>query len=302
MLPKQTLLLVIGFIFLIACKSKTEKGISTPKAISINDTAKTKNIDTSLIYLKARQAVPLIENLCQLWRLDDADKPHWNELLWDTAEDKRKFPELALFKDFTCTKNARCGIKFGKWELDKTNRILWVTYSDGLIESYIVQTIAKQKMTLTSKMGFEQATLFFSSDGMEHKRPIEDPFYPDNNRWRIKPKASENYDQILSRVRQYVHFYALFFKDCYQREQTDISFIGLPHCIIWYNGGIGLPLRMAVEKNWVDCFYSEREALIGYDILSTFINRRVLVWPENPNSWIKETYEILDQMYSKLGS
>ena len=142
--------------------------------------------------------------------------------------------------------------------------------------------------------------LYFSSDGIVHKRPEEDPFHPSNNRWRIKPSSSETDKQILDRVKQCIHFYALFFQDNHQRQETDISFIGLPNCFVWYNGGIGLPMEVELDNKWIDCFYSKKEALKGYQMLKTLIEKHVLVWPEHPTSWIKETAEMLDQMHDKM--
>ncbi|MBS1666585.1 MAG: hypothetical protein JST58_04335 [Bacteroidetes bacterium] len=264
------------------------------------DTA-TQVLDTALIDLKSASSLALENVLGQFWKMEDADQKHWNQLLWDSISDKKKFPELALYRDFSLTENARDHIRFGKWAVNKKNRKLLLKFTDGTTEIYTIQKIAYQNLVVSKKdADGNEMTLYFSSDGLVHKRPEEDPFYPSNNRWRIKPSRSETDQQILDRLKQCAHFYALFFSDNHQRQETDISFIGLPNCFVWYNGGIGLPLEGGLDNKWIDCFYSKKEALKAYQMLKTLIEKHVLVWPEHPTSWIKETADMLDQVHDKI--
>lgn len=294
-------LLLLSFICLPAlfgCNHKKIRRINHAAHIAA-DTVK-KDLDTALISLKSLSAVPLHDALCQLWKMDDAGQKHWNDLFWDSLTDKRKYPELALYSDSSVTENARCKVKFGKWDIDKKRRQLILNFTDGTHKSYYIQKIFLQKMVVIQQIDGDDVTISFSSDGLARKRISEDPFYPANNQWRIRPPAPETNEQILNRMKQFVHFYSLFFQDNNQRQEKDISFIGLPNCFRWYNGGIGLIDKLDLDKKWVDCFYSEKEAYRGYEMLKRLIERHELKWPENPTSWIKETHEILDQIHDKL--
>jgi len=295
---KLLLIYCVCLTALPACSHKKIKHVIHSKTVS-TDTVK-EELDTSLISLKSFAALPLNEAFCQLWKMDDADQKHWNKLLWDSVSDKRKYPELALFGDFSVTENARCQVRFGKWKVDKKRRELLLNFTDGTHKTYFIKKILLQKMVVSQTMGDEDADITFVSDGLAQKQLTDDPFYPFNNLWRIKPKKSETDQQILNRVKQCVHFYSLFFQDNHQRQETDISFTGLPNCFEWYNGGIGLPLELDLDKKWIDCFYSEKEALRGYHMLKVLIEAHKLKWPENPTSWIKQTHEILDQIHDKL--
>lgn len=258
------------------------------------------DLDTALVSLKSFSAVPLNEAICQLWKMEDAGQKHWNELMWDSVKDKRKYPELALYKDFSVTENARCDVRFGKWKIDKKRRELLLNFTDGTHKSYFVIKILLQKLVVLQKMGDDNVTISFSSDGLAREKFSEDPFYPSNNQWRIRPGSPETDKQILERVKGCVHFYSLLFMDNHQRQETDISFIGLPTCFQWYNGGIGLADKLDLDKKWVDCFYSEKQAFKGYEMLKALIEKHELKWPENPTSWVKQTHEVLDQIYEKL--
>jgi hypothetical protein len=285
-------------MILPACKHRKIRRIIHSSNISADTSM--QDLDSSLISLKSFTAVPINEAICQLWKMDDVDQKHWNEFLWDSLSDKRKYPELALYKDFNVTENARCDMRFGKWKIDKKRRELLLNFTDGTHKTYFVEKILLQKIIATEKTGDDEARINFLSDGITHKQLADDPFYFSNNLWRIKPKYPETDEQIIGRLKQCVHFYSLFFLDNHQRDAKEISFTGLPNCFVWYNGGIGLPLELDLDKKWIDCFYSEKQALRGYGILKTLIEKHELKWPKHPTSWIKQTHEVLDQIHDKL--
>ncbi|HTQ27402.1 MAG TPA: hypothetical protein VMI35_04705, partial [Puia sp.] len=126
------------------------------------------------------------------------------------------------------------------------------------------------------------------------------PFYPANNNWRIKPSRPESGEQIRSRIKNCVHFYALFFKDNAQRQEKDISFIGLPGCFTWYNGGIALTAFIEIGHDWKDCFYSDDQAMTGYNMLNDLMQQTTFKWPPHTENWVKQTESVLEQMYAKL--
>ncbi|HLK30579.1 MAG TPA: hypothetical protein VKT28_18505 [Puia sp.] len=290
---------MIILAFLFSCKTKNTKRHYQSKTTETKEDS--IQLDTTTITsLKSLKAAPLNEALSQLWKMDDVSQKYWNYLMWDSGVDKRKYPELALYKDFSATENARCKIRMGKWKINKESRELLLNFTDGSNEKYFVKKILLQKIVLTKKINDEDVDITFISDGLAQKNLTKDPFYPANNLWRIKPKQSETDEQILWRVKQCVHFYSLFFSDNHRRAATEIAFDGLPNCFQWYNGGIGVPQELDLDKKWMDCFYSEKEALRGYHLLRILIEKHVLVWPENPTSWIQETHEMLDQIYDKL--
>lgn len=255
-----------------------------------------KGPDSAMYSLKAAKMVALEAVIGQLWKFEDADKAHWNEIFWDTAIDTRQYPELALFPDHSVTINPRCGLKVGKWMLDKDSRELSLRLADGSAKVYTVREIALKQMELSCG----PAIIRLTSAALVHKRLADDPFYPTNNRWRIKPARPETREEIRSRVKSCLHFYSLFFLDNHQRQETDISFSGLPSCFIWYNGGIGVQERSDLDHKWINCFYSTYQAFQAYDMLASLLASHSLKWPENPTSWVKQTGEVLDQMVHKL--
>jgi hypothetical protein len=257
--------------------------------------------DTSILALKSFTKVSFEDVLSQVWKMDDADQPHWNQLFWDSGTNTRKFPEIALFRDLAVTENARCGIQMGRWHLNKNTRELVLRFANGLSKTYIIRNITVKQMELVWKRGAnDEADIILKAGAMAHKRPREDPFYPSNNQWRIKPRVTETHEQIRLRVKGFVHFFAQFYWDSYRRQEMDISYSGLPCCFEWYDGGIGMQSRSDLDKRWMDCFYSDDEAFKGYDMLADILQRHELKWPEHPSSWVQQTAQVLDQMEEKL--
>lgn len=305
-LNRAFLLLIVCSRALTGCHShhaapgaQANEGAQTVGA-SKDDSPAIMDLDSSMLSLKSSSRVSVTDLLSQVWKLEDADQAHWNAIFWDSLTDTRIYPGLALFNDFTVTENARCGIRMGKWQLNKASRELSLHFDDGTTRIYIIRQIALKKMEIGWKRGDDNAIIKLSAEAIVHKRPAEDPFYPANNRWRLKPGAPETDAQIRQRVKAFVHFFSLFFLDNHLRQETDIIFSGLPCCFIWYNGGIGMQARLDLDKQWIACFYSEAEALKGYDLLASILGSHTLKWPEHPTSWVKQTGEVLEQMAGRL--
>ena len=264
-MKKYLLICFVVPLILTACDNKRPRHRKqTAKIDSVTVSAlEDIEIDSSILSLKSMRAAPLQQTLCQLWKMDDATQKYWNYLLWDSTEDKRKYPELALYNDFSATENARCKMRIGKWKINKEKRELTLNFSDGTNEKYFIKEILLQKMVFTEKINDDDVDVTFISDGLAQKKPDDDPFHPSNNLWRIKPKQPETEEQIIDRLKQCVHFYSLFFQDNHRRGSKEISFTGLPNCFEWYNGGIGVPKELDLDKKWIDCFYSEKTSADG---------------------------------------
>jgi hypothetical protein len=266
-----------------------------------DDPADITDLDTSMLSLTAGPRISINDLLSQDWNFEDVDPPHWNEYFWDSSADARIYPGIALFKDQSVTVNARSRIQMGKWALNKESRELSMQFSDGSSITYIIRQVSVRRMELIRSKGFfDIAKIKLSAGAIVHKRAEEDPFYSSNNWWRIRPGTSETPEQIRRRIKNCVHFFALYFLDNHHRQETDISFIGFPSCFIWYNGGIGIEKEADLEKKWKDCFYSETQAMEGYRLLEDILQSHTLKWPDHPTSWIQQTGEVLQQMADKL--
>jgi len=258
------------------------------------------DLDTSMIALKTFQTLSLENAISQVWEFEDADKTHWNKIFWDSVTDTRQYPELALFPDHSALMNPRVELRMGTWTLDKENGEMSLQWKDGSADLFIVRQRALRQMEVAWHRGGDLALVRLKSDAIVHKRAAEDPYYPANNRWRVRPAAKETREQLRRRIRDCVRWYALFFMDNHNRQETEISFSGLPSCFEWYNGGIGMQSKSSLDKRWMACFYSEDQAYTAYDMIAGELEKHELKWPEHPTSWVKQTGEVLQQLAGKF--
>ncbi|HWK06634.1 MAG TPA: hypothetical protein VNS58_23525 [Puia sp.] len=259
-------------------------------------------VDTALFSLKTFKSVALTDVLSQVWKFEENDKLEWNELFRDSVSDPQQYPQLVLFSDHYATLNPRRGLQMGQWQLNKDTRELTIQWNRPAAgqTKYTIREIALKQLELGWSNAEGPVVIKLSAGTIVHRRPPEDPFYPANNQWRIKPSKPETAEQIRMRVKNCVHFYALFYQDNHQREETQISFSGFPTCFIWYNGGIGIEPRATLDKSWIDCFYSYEQAMQGYKLIEAELEKHALKWPEHPTSWVKQTGEVLEQLAGKL--
>jgi hypothetical protein len=254
--------------------------------------------DTAMIHIRANvEAV-----LAQHWYLDDLAAVSDDKLVWENGDGTRLFPSLNLFPDSTALENPRSGIKPATWhrELsDKINTIV-MNYGDKQSRTYRIRELSLRNLTVSWKDGTDSLWIRYRSDGMAHQDIRNDPYYPANNHWRIKPAHKESETEIRQRVKDCVRFYALYYRDHIKRHKKVIEFIGLPEIFRWYNGGIGLPMKSEMSESWVSCFYNRDQAERGYDILKNLIDVYEFDWPTGTPGWHYRTHSVLEQMYEKL--
>ncbi|MBN8853906.1 MAG: hypothetical protein BGO55_10700 [Sphingobacteriales bacterium 50-39] len=274
--------------------SLTEVAEKTPSENTFTD------LDSSMVSLKTFRSLSLESAISQVWEFEDADKVHWNAIFWDSATDTRQYPELALFPDHSALLNPRCGLKIGTWNLDKENGEMSLQWKDGSADLFIVRQRALRQMELLWHRRGDIALVRLKSDAITHKDMKNDPYYPANNTWRIRPAIPETHDQLRRRVKGCIHWYSLFFLDNHLRQKTDISYSGLPSCFEWYNGGIGMKAKQDLDKSWKSIFYSEDQAFTAYDLIADELGKHGLKWPEHPTSWVEQEGQVLEQLAGKF--
>jgi len=299
----SVLLSVIFAVCIISCHSGQDTRNKANHKTNGRDNKSAKGfvvLDSAIFALESSRVLAIEEMLSQNWNMEDADQKHWNQNFWDSVYNKRKFPSLVLFRDHLVSENPRCFLQMGYWKLDKRKGQLILRFNEGNEQTFTLVELSLHTMVLRQTLGDGEQTLTFSSDGLVYRNPGSDPYYPDNNRWRVKPSRSEKESAVRARTKAYVHFYSLFYRDNYLRQQSEISYIGLPCSFEWFNGGIGLPNTLDLDKKWIGCYYSQNEALEAYDMLKKIIESRQLDWTKHKGSWVLQTQNVLDQIHDRL--
>ena len=258
--------------------------------------------DTSMLSFGKMKPLNITYDLCQQWELRDPDDANTADLTYDAKTGDHLFQEIMLYRDSSVTYNPRNGIRMGKWRLGQLDDklLLRLLFDNGATREFIILQKKSNQLSLAWKDGNSRYGMHLSSDAKAHAKGTNDPFHPVNNKWRIHPALAESDSAIRERMKNCIRFYALYFRDHILRNRSDINFSGLPTCFIWYRRGIGLYETDALTDDWIDCFYSEKQAIKGRNIVKELFKKYDFDWPKGTPSWFYETHSVLEQMYHKL--
>ncbi len=281
----------ISISLLYSCNnSQEEKSNAVDSIITLKDNSYT-GLLTDLSGTRDLQ-----ELLSQSWEMEDDI-----EVLRNNNEPMGNYPFRCFYLsgDSTFVKNPRNYMEYGRWSFDKEKKVILLKNASGSKDEYRLAALGPNELIVVNS-GIKSITkLKYVSAGKKYKLNTDNPFHIDNNRWRIKPRFSENDSLIKKRLKACLHFYILFYRDNLARQENIISFYGLPTCFRWYAGGIYLVKKEDLVENWFDCFYSKEEAMKAWKMVDKIIGEKYN-WSKENISWVKKNLMVLEQMYSKL--
>lgn len=230
-----------------------------------------RDIDSSLIDLEAEAPQDPDGLLCQGWELTDIN----GESMRETIVGIPKLSVLHLFADGSYFQKFSDSCAMGKWT--KNAEILHLS-EEGNKHSYEIKiaSLKPEKMKALIRNGTGWTDVTFESDGIQHKLEQNDPYYPGNNRWRVKPVKEENDAQIKERMKNYLKFFTLFLQDSHKRNESVVNWRGIPTIVDFYGNGIGMCNRDEISNSWMHCFYNESQAMQGYELLEKTIQDNYL--------------------------
>lgn len=258
--------------------------------------SKKRTIPASDKFISLQQETSIDKLLCQGWVMDDdADVPANN----NEPEGNYPYRCFYFFDDHTYTRNVRNAMEYGTWQYNNETKTVTVTSSDNSRDVYKLAAIGPDDMIVLNQSSGSSTKLTFLATGVRYKNNSDDPFYIDNNRWRIRPKVSETDEQVRKRLKECIYFHILFYRDNLEKKERIISFYGFPSCVKWYGGGIGLIKEDELPDNWYACFYNKAQALQAQKIMGAVISKKYK-WNTGKVSWVKKNLEVLEQMYANL--
>ncbi len=186
-----------------------------------------------------------------------------------------------------------------KWKLIDDNRNLVFKYPNT---SDTIQLMGyeerKNKGYLTAKYGSLGTFEFINAKEML-QTPKNDPFHPNNNKWRIKPESQEDTLALKKRLVNHVQHYAYLLKASMDRDEQVVSFEFSQGIIKIYRGGIGVVRPKQISDLWKNSFYNEAQAIDAYDLFRGYLGGNTYKGASS-GSWVKDDYEILLSIYKKI--
>jgi hypothetical protein len=287
---------IVLYFFIVVIAAACNETQSSAVTETAADSAKKANQIYTGKLMDLSGSRDITELLCQGWELeDDLDAIHSS----DESMGILPFRSYYLSGDSTFVKNPRNMMEYGRWEYDKEQKTITFRYSNSGKDIYKIAALAADELVLVNT-GIESATkLKFVAAGKRYKNMLDDPFYISNNEWRLHPKKSESEEQIRQRLKAYLHFNILFYRDNLAKESKTITFYGLPTCLKWYAGGIYIIKEADLKPNWFYCFYNKEQSMSAYKMMSALLTRKYN-WPKGKISWVNKNLSVLEQMYERL--
>lgn len=234
--------------------------------------------------------------VCQGWQLQDDLE---TLTMSNDAEGMLPFRSFYLSSDATFVMNPRNSIVFGNWQMDEKNKTITLSQADGGKTVYKIEDLQQKQLIVTNKSEGSTTQLKFVSAGYQYKLLLNDPFHTSNNTWRIAPKKIESDSAIRERLKGFVRFHILFYRDNLAKDEKSISFYGFPTCLRWYAGGIFLTKQKDLAANWYQCFYNKEQALKAYAMMDKALAKKY-TWEKSRVNWVIKNLGVLEQISNQL--
>lgn len=235
--------------------------------------------------------------LCQYWEVTDAENPTFRDIYDQQSEGILNYPGIIFMTDSTLLENPRATMRYGKFVLK--GKVINAQFDDGKKAVYTIQNLQNSNMIVRRVEKDHTTTLNLKGAQVFWPDAAANPFNKINSRWRIKPGEAESVEALHERIKECVQFYEYFFQGNAESQTSEIDFLGLPSCFNWYQGGIYVQAARNLDKKWINCFYSEEQALEARRMMQDVLSKKY-DWDTTQTNWIKQTASVLKQIHDKM--
>jgi hypothetical protein len=279
---------------IFSCNNGEPKHVSEKEGRVQDDIKSERNAD--LVYLDKEENINNI--LCQEWVLeDDAEGLEGME---ENSKFEIPYRSFYFSTKGTYVKNPRSTFDYGNWIYDDAAKTITLSNTiDRSKDIYKIAKVAYDELTLVN-IGINSGTnLKFIAPGKRFKNANDEPYWLENNRWRIKPTSKESDSAIHDRLKANLYFFILFYKSALTKGDKIISFWGLPSCFKWYGGAIFIKKKDELKDNWINCFYNKEQAMQAYALADKLLSQHY-DWPKGERNWLKLNLAVVELMYKKI--
>ena len=235
--------------------------------------------------------------LCQYWEVTDAENPTFRDVYDQHAEGVYNYPGIIFMTDSTFLENPRATMRYGKFVLK--GKVINAQFDDGKKAVYTIQDLQNSTMVVRRVEKDHSTILNLKGAQVFWPDAAVNPFNKINSRWRMKPAKAESPEALRGRLRECVQFYEYFFQGHAESETSEIDFLGLPSCFKWYQGGIFVQGPKNLDRKWINCFYSEGQALEARQMMEDALSKKY-DWDTTQTNWMKQTTTVLKQIHDKM--
>jgi|GEM_PF-1157924 len=205
---------------------------------------------------------------------------------------------LSLFPDSTFTEISGDGDYIqGRFLVSNDSTISFV--SNNRLEKMHMSfgAVTNQRIILKLKNAETKEERSFAEYAYQLKSYTEDPFYPKNNAWRLKPPTEQSDAEIKIKLSNYILHNCFILKAATERDQAVVSWEFSKGIIKIYNGGIGAVPKGDIPRAWANTFHSPTDALKAHKLFEQYLTSSMYKGASTGN-WVKDDYHILVAVYA----
>ena len=236
--------------------------------------------------------------LCQYWEVTDAENPTFRDVYDHQQEAIYNYPGIIFMTDSTFLEDPMATMRYGKFTLK--GKVIDAEFDDGKKAVYTIMNVQGDTMEFRRVEKDHTTSLYVKGNRVFWPNASLNPFNKINSRWRIKPSRMESSQELNERLKECVQFYEYLFIGNAESENSDVNFSGLPTCFKWYQGGILVMSEKHIDRKWVNCFYSEEQALQARQIMEGVVTTKKYDWDTTQTNWLKQTADVLKQIHDKM--
>lgn len=185
--------------------------------------------------------------------------------------------------------------EFGKWNLVNKGKTIFFDTKGSEYTVNFFENNNRQIMKLENATNGEVYEFIKIMDLLSNYK--EDPFYPENNKWKIKALHSENTGELQERLGNYFKHLALLLKAATERNAKSVNFTFSQGPVKIYNGGIGI--HYSIDPNWAKAYFNESEAELAHKMFRDYLALSDYNGV-NTGNWYIDDYNILISIYGDL--
>jgi len=242
-------------------------------------------------------------NLAKIWKLADVNaiKAQSKNKNNKNSKPSVKTYYLSFFPDGTGIEITRSKFEEYKWQYDADRNEMTLKKPTGTDILKDIKLSLNNDAYLLSLKNADGKNLYFEVYSEMLKDYKEDPFYTENNSWRIKPTSKESKEQLKSRLKDYVQHYQYLFKSKVEYKNRKVTTLHSRGIIKVYEGAIGFVDKEKIPKDWIELFYDEAQAKEAHQMLVDYMDNKVIK-KEVSGDWSGANYEILKELTQKISA
>jgi hypothetical protein len=266
--------------------------------MNINCTMQQEHKDEKIVDEKLPAPKDPFHKLCQYWDVTDAESPTFRDVYDHQQDGIYNYPGIIFMTDSTFLENPRSAMRYGKFSFK--GKVINAQFDDGKKAVYNIQDIQGDSMVLKRVEKDHTTLLYVKGEQVFWPDAALNPYNKENSLWRIRPSKKESADELRSRLKNCVQFYEYFFMGHAESPNNEVDLLGLPSCFKWYQGGIIIQGPKSLDKKWINCFYSEDQAMDARQMMEDALTSKKYDWDTTQTNWLKQTADVLKQIHDKM--